>query len=501
MKILSAAQVREADQYTIEHEPISSLELMERASQKFVSRFVLDYPSPRIIKVFCGPGNNGGDGLAIARLLQQDDYRVKVYYLASGSSYSPDFLANLEKLKVLMPEYLQPILDEADLPEINDKDVVIDALFGSGLNKPLAGLAARIVDYVNRSAAAVASVDIPSGMFADKPSESPIVVADKVYTFQTPKLSLLLPQYAIFGERWDALDIRLHPDYMEKVDTPYEVIDYAVVHPFYKTRRRISHKGNYGHALILAGSFGKMGAAILAASASLRAGAGLVTAHIPSAGYHSFQVSVLEAMCTVDEEKHLLSALPDLKPYSAIGIGPGIGLHKKTRKLLSQLIKKYHHPMVLDADALNFLSEEPDGLLQLPCNSILTPHVGEFRRLAGEWQGDFERLEVLRKFSKKYKVIVVLKDAFTAVADPSGKVYFNITGNSGMATGGSGDVLTGVITGLLAQGYAPLEAAVLGVYVHGLAGNAALESQSKESLIASDIIAYLGEAFKLIRHT
>lgn len=441
-----------------------------------------------------------GDGLAIARLLQQDNYRVKVYYLANGTTYSPDFLSNLERLKTLMLEYIQPLIDAGDLPEINEKDVVIDALFGSGLNKPLSGLAAQVVEHINGSAATVAAVDMPSGMFTDQPSTPPIIRADKVYTFQTPKLSLLLPQYAVYGERWDALDIRLHPGYLDSVETPWEVIDYAVVNPFYKTRKRVSHKGDYGHALLLAGSHGKMGAAILSTTAALRAGAGLVTAHVPSCGYHSMQTAVPEAMCSTDEEKHMNTYFPDLKPYNALGVGPGIGLHKKTRKMLLQLIRKFHHPMVLDADALNILSEEQDGLLQLPHYSILTPHVGEFRRLAGKWENDFERLDLLQRFSRKYKVIVVLKDAYTAVATPE-KVYFNITGNSGMATGGSGDVLTGAITGLLAQGYAPVEAAVLGVYVHGLAGNAALENQSKESLIAGDIIANLGRAFKLIRHT
>jgi len=498
MKVYSAKNIREADQYTIENEPVASIDLMERASRKLVTRFVQEFPSPRTVKIFCGPGNNGGDGLAIARMLHKQEYRVKVYHLDDTHS-SEDFRVNMERLKAIMPEYIHIVLNKDDFPAINDKDVLLDALFGSGLNKPLVDLEAALVKHLNDSGATIVSVDIPSGMFADKHGNGIVVNAYKVYNFQSPKLSLLLPEYAVHGERWDVLDIRLNQEFLSRTSTPFEVIDYSVIADFYKKRKRITHKGSYGHALLIAGSYGKAGAAVLSARAAIRAGAGLVTAYVPSSAVNILQVAVPEVMCLSDEEKHFVSDIPDTGPFSAIGIGPGIGKHKKTAKALWQLLRKFHSPLVLDADALNILSEHPDWLLQIPHNSILTPHIGEFRRLAGDWENDYERLELLRKFARKYKAVVVLKDAFTAIADPLGNVYFNIIGNSGMATGGSGDVLTGIITGLLAQGYSPLQSAILGVYVHGLAGNDALDKQSKESLVAGDIINHLGRAFKLIR--
>jgi NAD(P)H-hydrate epimerase len=259
-----------------------------------------------------------------------------------------------------------------------------------------------------------------------------------------------------------------------------------------KTREKHSHKGTYGHSLIIAGSYGKIGAAVLASQACLRAGAGLLTTYIPKCGYEIVQISIPEAMCLTDENEHYISKLPDTTLYSSIGIGPGIGKNPVTKTVtktvIKQLFTSIKKPIVIDADALNILSENNKLLEILPKNSILTPHRKEFERLVGKCKTLTECFEKQKQFAKKHTCIVVLKEANTCICNQEGKLFFNTSGNPGMATAGSGDVLTGIITGLLAQNYQPLEAALIGVYFHGKAGNEALQFKSESSLIASDII-------------
>jgi NAD(P)H-hydrate epimerase len=492
MKILSAEQIRALDKYTIENEPIASIELMERASAAFVNWFCNQYVNTRPVCIFCGKGNNGGDGLAIARLLSQRSYDVQVVIVEYTDKASDDFQANLAALQ----NHLTPIFvnDTRQFPTLSDHVLCIDALLGSGLSRPTDGLLAEVIVELNNLPNHIVSVDIASGLFTDKANaKSDIIVEpDFTVTFQMPKLSFLFPQNASFTGEWHVVDIGLSQKFMSNAPTDYYFTDKSVAERIIKPRNKFSHKGTFGHALLLAGSFGKMGAAVLSGKACLRAGVGLLTMHTPSCGYEIIQISIPEAMAQVDENKKHLSHLPELDSYSAIGIGPGIGQDEKTIRLMEDLLNRIKAPLVIDADALNILSSNRYLLQKLPENTILTPHPKEFQRLAGESSNEFDRLEAGRDFAKRYKVIIVLKGANTAVILPNGEVHFNSTGNPGMATGGTGDVLTGIITSLLAQQYEPSQAAILGVYQHGAAGDKAAAKKGQTALIAMDVVENLG---------
>lgn len=498
MKILNCRQIKSADEFTIQHEPILSIDLMERASHKMVETFTNDYQSTSWVKhIFCGNGNNGGDGLAIARMLQQDGHPVKVY-LFHGER-SADNQTNLERLIHTGAVEIDYISEVCQLPTFQHSDVVIDAMYGYGLNKPLIGLQADVVKYLNQSSAIRISIDTPSGLFCDQHSEGVIFEADRVYTFQFPKLAFLLPENGKFVKRFKILDIRLSHEFVQQLPVHHFFLEKKDIQQRYQPRNKFSHKGSFGHSFIIAGSYGKMGAALLASKACLRSGAGLVTAHIPGKAYDIFQTGLPEAMCMTDTYDYFWTNQLDISGYDAVGIGPGIGTSRDTAKALKKTLQSSTKPVVLDADAINILALNDPLWSSIPQHSILTPHPGEFKRLAGEWKNDFERLELQRRISALRKVIIVLKGAHTSITDTEGNVYFNSTGNSGMSTAGSGDVLTGIITGLLSQGYSPEDAALMGVYLHGLSGNYALDDASKESLIASDIIENIGKAFKFIR--
>jgi NAD(P)H-hydrate epimerase len=494
MKILSANQIREWDQYTIRHEPISSIDLMERAagkcSQWLQENNMLDQP----ITIICGKGNNGGDGLAIARMLvQQNINLLNIYILESGSQGSEDFQTNLEKLHYP----IRFIQSEKNFPSFRKNEIIIDALFGSGLNRPLDGVAAKLVEHINQSGHTVVSIDLPSGLPADEAAATTAVVkADHILTFQTSKFSFLLPANAAFVGKVHILDIGLHPKYYDSVQANYELIDADLVAAIYKPRNRFAHKGNFGHALIIAGSYGKMGAAVLCAKACLRSGAGLTTVHIPRAGYAILQSSVPEAMVSSDPNSYTLTKIEeDISKFSCIGIGPGIGDATETKDFLKQLLNNNKKPFVLDADALNILAAEKEVMNKIPPATILTPHPKEFARLFGETKDDLQKIELARQKAKELNIVIVLKGHHTLIATPGGKAYFNNTGNAGMAKGGSGDVLTGMITALVAQYNDTVEAAILGVYLHGLAGDIAAEKFSPEAMIANDIVESLGTAF------
>jgi hydroxyethylthiazole kinase-like uncharacterized protein yjeF len=496
MKILSAAQIRQADAYTIAEEQIPSEALMERAAKSFVTWFDNKFSAPpgRIL-ICCGPGNNGGDGLAIARLLSGKGYGITVWIVAASNHLSPDFRLNLERLPAGVP--VKTIAAETDIPSDIDQDFILDALFGTGLSRPVSGLYAAVIDQLNASPATRIAIDIPSGLFTDAPTPagSPIVLARYTLSFELPKLAFLLPQNQAFVGTWCVAPIGLSPAFLASAATDHVVITPDLVAGVMKPRLKFSHKGSYGHALLLVGSYGKMGAAVLASRACLRSGVGLLTVHCPGTGYSILQTSVPEAMTLADAEACHLASLPELKPYQAIGAGPGLGKAPATRQLIRDLLQAAPAPLVLDADALNLIAEE--GLLPaLPAQTILTPHPTEFERLAGKADHDFHRLEQLRHLCRAYQCYIILKGGHTCIGTPEGTLYFNCTGNPGMATGGTGDVLTGIITGLVAQQYSALEACLLGVYIHGLAGDLAKADQGEIALIASDVIKNLGAAFE-----
>ncbi len=497
LKIFSTEQVRNADAYTIANEPIASTDLMERAATACYERIKagLNKDFNRVL-IYCGPGNNGGDGLAIARMLWRDGTDV-VAVVDAEAEPTPDNSINLERYQ--KSGGITATLSEK--PAITTDDLVIDAIFGSGLSKPVKGKWADIIAEINESKTIVVSIDIPSGLFADKPSDpgaGAIVKADHTLSLQFPKLAFMFAENDEFAGLWEVIDIGLHKGLIESEKSKDFMVTLDDIRLIVKPRKKFSHKGSYGHALLITGSQGKTGAAVLASRACLRSGAGLVTAHVPSGSAGILQTAVPEAMVSADIWEDAFTTLPQLDRYTAIGCGPGVGLAAKSQNALKLLIQETQVPLILDADALNILSENKTWLGFLPQGTILTPHPKEFERLAGKIVNSFDRLEVLRKFSARFRCYVVLKGANTVIATPRGDCYFNPTGNPGMATGGSGDVLTGIITGLAAQGYSQLESCLLGVYLHGLAGDIAASKSGCEALIAGDIIEKMGKAWKIL---
>ena len=499
MKILSVEQIREADKYTIENEPVESIDLMERAATKVFEWLYRRAPREKTIKIFCGMGNNGGDGLVVARLLNEQEIVPQVFMVRYSDKMSHDCEVNYYRLVNETKVPMFDIVSEDDFPNVGANDVVVDAIFGSGLNRPPQGVTADLISYLNQTKAIRVAIDIPSGLFADQPSALGFIFkADYTLTFQNPKLAFLLPENDPYVGRFEVLDIGLHPKYLEEVETNNLLTVKLMVKPIVHHRTKYSHKGTYGHALLIAGSEGKTGAALLGAKACLRTGVGLLSVHLPKMAQLPMQTAIPEAMIDSDESDTCFTMFNNLDSYSAVGVGPGLGKADDTGRALKRLIQEVQVPLVMDADALNILSENPTWLPFLPSKTILTPHPKEFERQVGKTSSSFERLEKQRELAIKYNLIVIVKGAHSTVAMPNGSIFFNTTGNPGMATAGSGDVLTGIILSLLAQRYSPEEAAVLGVYLHGLAGDIAAEEIGQEAMIASDITEHLGKAFAAI---
>ena len=502
LKIFATEKVKELDLYTIQHEPISSIDLVERAATQFMHEFCRRYSKQTRIIIFAGQGNNGADALAIARLLTEESYRVETYLFNPTEHLSPDCEANKRRLLLMDRVEFTEVIEDFTPPVLTEHDIVIDGLFGSGLNRPLTGGFAAVVDYINKSDAHVVSIDIPSGLFGEDNrgnDREAIVKANLTLTFEFPKLAFFLAENAPYVGEWKTLEIGLHPDVIEKTETPYTMVTEEDISYVIQPRDRFAHKGTFGHALLIAGSKGKMGAAILAAKACLRSGAGLLTVHIPQRGEGVFQTNFPEAMLSFDTNVDFFSSVPELNPYNAIGVGPGMGQHMESGAAIERILQTNSKPMVIDADAINLLATNKSLISRIPERSILTPHPKEFDRIAGESASGYERLMKAKAFAVENHLIVVLKGAYTAICTTAGNIYFNSCGNPGMATAGSGDVLTGIILGLLAQGYEPETAAVMGVFIHGTAGDLATIYQSEESLIASDIIDMLGKAFKQVK--
>jgi ADP-dependent NAD(P)H-hydrate dehydratase / NAD(P)H-hydrate epimerase len=497
MKILSADDIRSWDQFTIREEPVASLDLMERAATACTGWLLKHYPDAPSFAVFCGKGNNGGDGLAIARMLVENRYPVTVYILEFGHKGTGDFQANLAKLHQLPSAGIYFIQSEQHFHPFPPGQVIIDALYGSGLNRGLEDVTAKLVEHINRSGREIVSIDIPSGLFTDRSSKGNTAVrASHTLSFQCYKPAFLVAENAGYTGEVHILDIGLHPGFYDTVAPRFELTDDAIAHAIYKPRNRFAHKGNFGHGLLAAGSYGKMGAAVLSARACLRSGIGLLTCFIPKCGYDIMQAAVPEAMVLTDFNSSFLTKIDDdLTKYNAIGIGPGIGTASETKILLRELFDAYRGPLVIDADALNSIGSQKELLPLIPAGAILTPHPKEFERLFGESANDFDRVELALQKAKELDVVIVLKGHHTLIATQGGHAFFNSTGNAGMATGGSGDVLTGILTGLLAQGYSSVETAVLGVYLHGLAGDMAAAELSMEAMVAGDIVDKIGKAF------
>ncbi|MBQ8008147.1 MAG: NAD(P)H-hydrate dehydratase [Bacteroidaceae bacterium] len=503
MKIFPTSAIRQLDAYTIEHEPIDSLALMERAANALAKEIMSQWPDKEDTRfvIFAGPGNNGGDALAVARLLSEQGYKPVVYLFNTTGSLSADCEANRDLLTIADGVEFYEVTKQFAPPQISEDDVIIDGLFGSGLNRPLTGGFASLVRFINAVEATVVSIDIPSGLMGEDNTSNVmenVVHADYTLTFQFPKLAFLFAENEQYVGAWKVLDIGLDKEGIRQTYTPFELGDSRKMRYQLKIRSRFAHKGDFGRALLVAGQQGMAGASVLAARACLRSGVGLLTVHVPLCNNTIVQTSVPEAMTSLDYNEFCFAEAPDLAPYQAIGVGPGLGQAECTQQALYSLLTHSDVPMVLDADALNLIGENHTYLRRLPKGSIITPHPGEMDRLVGKCHNSYERLSKAMNLAQTCGLYIILKGAYTAVLSPDGSCWFNVTGNPGMATGGCGDVLTGVILALLAQGYDADTASKLGVCVHGLAGDLAARDKGEIALTASDVVDNLYKAWKAL---
>lgn len=498
--VLSSDQIRQTDQYTIINEPVTSFNLMQRAADSCSNWIIEKYPNLKTrFHILCGPGNNGGDGLAIARLLLNANYEVRISLVQFSEHRSKDFAENLMLLKQYHSELIETIDENNFSAFTTNADVIIDAMLGSGLNAAPKGWLAQFIQLINYTQRDIVSIDLPSGLFADITSNqhaNDIIKAQHTLSFQLPKLAELLADNELFVGQFHILNIGLNESFIAGLPVHHYVSEIADIKSFRKPRSRFSHKGTWGHAFIMAGSADKTGAAALSALACARSGVGLTTAHVPAASVVAIQTVVPESMLSIDPDDQHITIFPKLETYSAIGFGPGVGTEKSTANVLKQLIQQWKGPLIIDADGLNILAQNKTWLGFLNAKTILTPHPGEFERLFGKCSNGFERLSLLREQAIKLGCTIILKGAYSAIATSNGKIIFNPTGNPGMATGGSGDVLTGLITGLCAQGYSSLQASMMACWLHGSSADIYAANFSMETLIARDIIDYLPHAFK-----
>ena len=501
MKFFTTSQIRQMDQYTIANEPIASIDLMERAADALYGSFTEIFPVHKPVCIVAGQGNNGGDALAVARMLLHSGYPANVLLVHTGS-LSPDCEINRLRLLSAFPFSLTELTEKFKAPQTTEGAIIIDGLFGSGLSRPLSGIYAEAVQWMNQSGSTVVSIDIPSGLSGEEnilTEDSLIVKANFTFSLQFPKLAFFMADNAPYFGNWKVIEIGIHPEAIALTPSNLYYLEENDIAGLLKIRPDFSNKGTYGHALIISGTKGMAGASVLSSKAALRSGAGLVTVHGPGANRIIVQTANPEVIFQSDTSDELIRDVDSIEAYTAVAIGPGIGTNSETAHMLDKFIAKLNKPCVFDADALNIISRHKELLKQLPGNSILTPHPKEFERLFGKSDSSYERLLKAQQASIEYGLIIILKGAHTSISTPDGNLFFNSTGNSGMATAGSGDVLTGILVALLAQGYTSVNTAKIGVYLHGLAGDLALSKESKESLIAGDIIESLGQSFRTIK--
>lgn len=514
MKILSSVQLKSVDAYTIEHEPVSSIQLMERASRAVADKICARWGNETPVIIFAGPGNNGGDALAIARIMGEKGYKIKVYLFNTAGTLSPDCLTNKQRLadfqEVRRSTFgasnveLTEVTSQFTPPHLNQGDLVIDGLFGTGLSRPLNGGFASVVKYINSSPSTIVSIDVPSGLMCEDNTYNVmnhIIRASYTYTIQFPKLAFFFAENEQYVGEWEVLDIGILDPENEDTQTPFFFTERTDIKPMLLTRSRFAHKGSVGHALLVAGKKGMAGAAVLSARACLRGGIGKLTIRTSECNTRILQTAVPEAVLSIDPDPNCFSQSFDTGDYDALAIGPGIGTSSNSVQAFIEQVSMAKCPVVIDADALNILGSHRGWIAQLPRRSILTPHKKELFGLISTTRNSYEELIRTRELAVRQQVYILIKGAYSAIVTPEGNVYFNSTGNPGMATAGSGDVLTGIILALLGQGYVPEAAIRLGVYLHGLAGDIAVEDLCHEGLIASDLVEYLPKAFKALRYS
>lgn len=492
MHIYPAADIKRWDEYTIRHEPITAIDLMERAAKQLSIWIINQYPPPASLVFMCGKGNNGGDGLALARILSAYPYTITLYQLAQGAE-SESAAINRERLAALSLK-INSVQSVSDFPTLQEEDVVIDALFGSGLNRPLEGIVAQLVLHINRHAQRVVSIDLPSGLLSDVHVPGAVIMrSTHTLTLHCVKPALLMPESGDHIGHWEVIPIGLHDDFVKKFPSPYQWIRADEVEHWQPVFGKHVHKGQRGHALLFAGSLPMMGAAIMCTSACTHSGAGLVTTATEQAAWHLIQLTNPMAMCALPGMAIRSSWLEE-KKVKAIGIGPGLHYDEAMLEHLHAALST-SLPVVVDASALQGLPAVHTALKDRKAPTVLTPHTGEFDRITQPHTDSYTRLETAIELAKQWEVIIVLKGAYTRVICPSGKVYFNSSGNPGMAKGGTGDVLCGLLTGMLAQGMNAKHAACSAVYIHGVAGDLAAASISQHAMVPTDIISHIQQAF------
>jgi NAD(P)H-hydrate epimerase len=495
MKILNVKQIREADQYTIKNEPISSIDLMERASQQVVSWIRKHFSNDFEIIVLAGSGNNGGDGLAIARLLLNHNYQVSVL-LVMGESGSEDFEQNLKRLKSLKEV---KISNDFDFSNSSDKSIIIDAIFGSGLSRTIEGEIANHIQKANDAKGVKIAVDIPSGIFADEPSpDKTIFKSDFTLSFQVPKLAFMMAENQEYIGQFQILNIGLSNKFIDNCISDYSIYEVADEIKAAIKVESTAHKGIRGRATIIAGGHAKMGAAILASKGALHTGIGLLSIQTCPHCIQIIQIQIPEALILEDENEYVLGSFLNYENQDALVFGPAVGFANKTVKLLEEILKSYKGQLILDADAITILAENRELLQLLPNGTILTPHHGEFKRLVGNYSNNFEALVQLKSFCMHHKVVVILKGKYTAVCNEIGQVSFNTTGNAGMAKGGSGDLLCGILAGIAPRVKNAYETSKVAVFLHGLAGDLSLKEYGENYMTPSTMISSLKDAFKEI---
>lgn len=497
MKIFSAAQIKACDAYTIHASGISSIDLVERAATACAEYIVRHFSTDTPFVFLCGMGNNGADGLALARIMLKHGYAVKIFLLQHRTEISPEGKINLNKILVInaaLVEYVEP---ETFLADLQENVVLIDAVLGSGINRTVEGWLADFFAHINHLHNYKIAIDIPSGMPADNilDDTAAIIAVNETLSFQLMKRCFLHPETEQYSGQVHLLDIGLHQAFIDGTHTHYQTIDAEWVASFIKKKANFSYKNQHGHTFIIGGSKGKGGAAILATRAALRSGVGLVTSIVPQQNYTAIQTAAPEAMCITSGES-FIENVEQADAASSFGIGIGMGTEEATTNAFVNFVEHCNKPTVFDADALNILAQHIELMNKIPENSILTPHLGECDRLFGKSINSMQRVEHIRMQAMRYKVCIVLKGHRTVIATPEGDCFYNTNGNAGMAKGGSGDVLTGLLAGLLAQGYKAEDAALLGVFLHGSSGDIAEQFQGQQAMNAGDLISNLGGAWQ-----
>ncbi len=502
MKIFTTDQIRDIDLKTIENEGITSLQLIERVAESVTCEIISRWRSSKKIAIFAGPGNNGADALTVGRMLVEQGYSPEIFlFNIGGNRLSPDCATCKDRLLQAGEIDFTEVTGLFSLPHLSSEYLVVDGLFGSGLREPLSGCFMTLVRYINESGATIVAIDVPSGLFGDWNPRSinrNIIHADLTLAIQFPRLSFFIADNAELIGEWKILDIELSPSEIRRTPAPFYYVEKNDVRRVLQPRGEFTSKADYGSALLIAGSSGMLGAAVLAARGALRSGAGKVTVHSARCGHSVLQSSVPEALFQTDNNDLCITDMLPRHEYSAIAIGPGIGTNEATINALEAFLKSYDKPVILDADALNCIARRNNLLHYVPVLSIITPHAGEFDRLFGAQPNHEARLAKAIEMAHNYNILIILKGHYTAIVRPDGKIYFNSSGNPAMATPGSGDVLTGVLAAMLAQGYKPEIAALLAVYIHGYAGDLAAETEGQYGVTAGDIAARIGQAIKAI---